>query len=34
MVAPLVAAINEAYKGEPNRKKDKSYAERKNGNEG
>jgi hypothetical protein len=34
MVAPLVAAINEAYKDEPNRRKEKNYAEKKQRIEG
>jgi hypothetical protein len=29
MVAPLVASINEAYKDEPNRRKEKNFIEKK-----
>jgi hypothetical protein len=34
MVAPLVAAINEAYKDEPNRRKEKNFIEKKQRLEG
>ena len=34
IIAPLVAAINEAYQDEPNRKKEKNFAEKKQKTEG